>query len=60
MLLVCKELKEVPLYRTREVLQALLLGLDLLYEQIIAQTVAQDAKTVRYCREILRSITLTF
>jgi hypothetical protein len=56
--LVCKELEGVPLYRTREVLQALPPGLDPLYDRMMAQIVAQDAKTVRYCRDILRSITL--
>jgi hypothetical protein len=50
---MCKELEGVPLYRTREILQALLLGLDPLYDRMLAQIVAQDARTARYCREIL-------
>jgi hypothetical protein len=58
--LVCKELESVPLYRTREVLQALPPGLDPLYERMMAQIVAQDARTAGYCRDILRSITLAF
>jgi hypothetical protein len=58
--LVCKELASVPLYRTREVLQALPPGLDPLYERMMAQIVVQDAKTVGYSRDILRSITLAF
>ena len=58
--LVCKELESVPLYCTREVLRALPPGLDPLYERMMAQVVAQDARTVGYCKEILRSITLAF
>ncbi|KAI4940634.1 hypothetical protein J4E91_011295 [Alternaria rosae] len=58
--LVCKELEKVPLYRTQEVLQALPPGLDPLYERMMAQIVEQDARTVGYCRDILRSITLAF
>ncbi|EUC40023.1 hypothetical protein COCMIDRAFT_30959 [Bipolaris oryzae ATCC 44560] len=58
--LVCKELEGVPLYRAREVLQALPPGLDPLYERMMAQIAEQDAKTVEYCRAILRSITLAF
>jgi hypothetical protein len=56
--LVCKELESVPLYRTQEVLQELPPGLDPLYERMMAQIVTQDARTVGYCRDILRSITL--
>ncbi|KAF2625734.1 hypothetical protein BU25DRAFT_110101 [Macroventuria anomochaeta] len=56
--LVCKELERVPLYRTREVLQALPPGLDPLYDRMMGQVLAQDARTVAYCRAILRSITL--
>ena len=58
--LVCKELEGVPLYRTREVLQALPPGLDPLYERMMAQIIAQDARTAGYCRDILQSITLAF
>ncbi len=58
--LVCKELEGVPLYRAREVLQALPPGLGPLYERMIAQIAGQDAETAEYCRAILRSITLTF
>ncbi|EUC40026.1 hypothetical protein COCMIDRAFT_109863, partial [Bipolaris oryzae ATCC 44560] len=58
--LVCKELEGVPLYRTREVLQALPPGLDPLYERMMGQIAGQDTKTAEYCRDILRSITLAF
>ncbi|CAN9292558.1 unnamed protein product [Alternaria alternata] len=58
--LVCKELEKVPFYRTREVLQALPPGLHPLYERMMAQIVTQDARTVGYCRGILRSVTLAF
>jgi hypothetical protein len=58
--LVCKELEKVPLYRTREVLQALPPGLDPLYERMMVQIVGQDVKTVGYCRDVVRSITLAF
>ncbi|RII04521.1 hypothetical protein CUC08_Gglean011908 [Alternaria sp. MG1] len=58
--LVCKELEGVPLYRTREVLQALPPGLDPLYDRMMAQVMAQDTRTVGYCRGILQSITLAF
>jgi hypothetical protein len=58
--LVCKELEKVPLYRTREVLQALPPGLDPLYERMMAQIIAQDARTAGYCRDIIQSITLPF
>lgn len=58
--LVCKELESVPLYRTREVLQALPPGLDPLYDRMMAQIVAQDTRTAGYCRDILQSITLAF
>jgi hypothetical protein len=58
--LVCKELESVPLYRTQEVLQELPPGLDPLYKRMMAQIVTQDARTVGYCRGILRSITLAF
>jgi hypothetical protein len=58
--LVCKELGSVSLYRTREVLQVLPPGLDPLYERMMAQIVAQDARTAGYCRDILQSITLAF
>ncbi|KAH7061004.1 WD40-repeat-containing domain protein [Paraphoma chrysanthemicola] len=58
--LVCKALEGVPLYRTREVLQALPPGLDPLYERMMAQIVAQDVRTAGYCKDILRTITLVF
>ncbi|KAJ4331969.1 hypothetical protein N0V95_009770, partial [Ascochyta clinopodiicola] len=58
--LVCKELEGVPLYRTREALQALPPGLDPLYERMMAQIKAQDAKTAGYCKAALWSITLAF
>jgi hypothetical protein len=58
--LVCKELEGVPLYRTQEVLQALPPGLDPLYDRMMAQIMAQDTRTMGYCRDILRSITLAF
>jgi hypothetical protein len=58
--LVCQELESVPLYRTREVLQALPPGLDPLYDRMIAQVLAQDARTVEHCRDVLRTITLAF
>ncbi|KAJ4331972.1 hypothetical protein N0V95_009773, partial [Ascochyta clinopodiicola] len=58
--LVCKELEGVPLYRTREVLQALPPGLDPLYDRMMALITAQDARTVEYCRAVLRSLTLAF
>jgi hypothetical protein len=58
--LVCKELEKVPLYCTREVLQALPPGLDPLYERMMEQIVGQDARTLDYCRAILWSITLAF
>ena len=53
--LVCKELEKVPLWRTREVLQALPPGLDPLYDRMMEQIVAQQ-----YCKDILRVITLAF
>jgi hypothetical protein len=58
--LVCKELESVPLYRTQEVLQELPPGLDPLYERMMAQIVAQDARTAGYCNDILRTSTLVF
>ncbi|KAF3029132.1 hypothetical protein E8E12_000037, partial [Didymella heteroderae] len=58
--LVCKELEGVPLYRTREVLQALPPGLNPLYDRMMALITAQDAMTEEYCRAILRSIALAF
>jgi hypothetical protein len=56
--LVCKELESVPLYRTREVLRGLPPGLDPLYDRMMTQIEAQDPKTLRYCRNVLQSITL--
>jgi hypothetical protein len=58
--LVCKELEGWPLYRTREVLRALPPGLDPLYERMKGQVLAQDARTVGYCKGVLRAITLAF
>jgi hypothetical protein len=58
--LVCKELEGVPLYRTREVLRELSPGLDPLYERMMTHIKGQDARTVGYCEEILRTITLAF
>jgi hypothetical protein len=58
--LVCKDLEGVPLYRTREVLQALPPGLDPLYERMMAHIKAQDVRTAGYCKATLRSITLAF
>lgn len=58
--LVCKELEKVPLYRTQEALQALPPGLDPLYERMMSQIKAQDAETVGFCRDVLRTITLAF
>ena len=57
---MCKELKAVPLYRTREVLQALPPGLDPLYKRMMAHIEAQDMRTVGYCKAALRLITLAF
>ena len=58
--LVCRELEGVPLYRTREVLQALPPGLNPLYERMMAHIKAQDAKTAGYCKAALQLITLAF
>jgi hypothetical protein len=58
--LVCKELEKVPRWCTREVLQALPPGLDPLYDRMMAQIVAQESRTVGYCKDILRVITLAF
>ena len=58
--LVCRELEGVPLYRTREVLQALPPGLDPLYERMMAHIEAQDVRPAGYCKATLRSITLAF
>jgi len=58
--LVCKEIGDVPLYRTQEVLQAMPPGLDPLYDRMMAQILAQeDIKTAEYCKDILRSVTVT-
>jgi hypothetical protein len=56
--LVCREVEGVPLYRTREVLQALLPGLDPLYKRTVVQIAPREAKTVGYYKDVLRSITL--
>ncbi|KAF2015094.1 WD40 repeat-like protein [Aaosphaeria arxii CBS 175.79] len=59
--LVCKELEEVPLYRTRAVLQDLPPRLDPLYKRMMAQILAQkDVQTAKYCKDILRSTTLAY
>ena len=58
--LVCKELEKVPLYRTRKVLEKLPPGLNPLYDRMMLQITAEDAETARYCKDILRSITLAF
>lgn len=52
MLLVCKELKKVPLYRIRKVLIAPASRVDPLYERVMAQGMAQDAETAGYCRDV--------
>ncbi|KAH8731665.1 hypothetical protein GQ44DRAFT_585451, partial [Phaeosphaeriaceae sp. PMI808] len=59
--LVCKELESLPLYRTREVLQAMPTGLDPLYDRMMAQILTQkDTTTVEYCKAVLRSVTAAF
>lgn len=59
--LVCKELEDVPLFRTEEVLRELPPGLDPLYDRMLAQISAQkDPRTNEYCKDILRSITLAY
>jgi hypothetical protein len=58
--MVCKELEKVEYYRTREVLKALPPGLDPLYDRMMAQVLAQDVRTVGYCRSILRAAALEF
>ena len=58
--LACEELEKMPLYRAQEVLQALPLRFDMLYDRMMAQIMAQDVRTVRYCRSILRAIILIF
>jgi hypothetical protein len=56
--LVCKELEKVPFYRTRKVLEKLPPGLNPLYDRMMSQITAEDAETARYCKDILRTITL--
>jgi hypothetical protein len=56
--LVCKELEKVPFYRTRKVLEELPPGLNPLYDRMMSQITAEDAETARYCKDILRTITL--
>jgi hypothetical protein len=56
--LVCREVEGVPLYRTREMLQALLPGLDPLYKRMVIQIAPREVKTVGYYKDVLRSITL--
>jgi hypothetical protein len=59
--LVCKELENVPLYRTREVLQALPPGLDPLYDRMMRQILGQDhVRTAGYCKDVLRAVTVAF
>ena len=59
--LVCKELENVPSYRTRMVIRELLPGLAPLYDRLMAQILAQkDARTTDYCKDILRSVTLAY
>ena len=58
--LVCGELEKEPLYRTREVLQAMPSGLDPLYDRMMAQISAQDVRTAGHCRSILRAAALVF
>ncbi|KAF2994064.1 hypothetical protein E8E13_002329 [Curvularia kusanoi] len=58
--LACKELGKVPMWETQKVLQALLPGLDPLYERMLEQIEAQDVEIKRYCKAILQSITLAF
>jgi hypothetical protein len=59
--LVCKEMECVPLYRTREVLQAMPAGLDPLYDRMMAQISEQDdVMTAQYCKDVLRAVTVVF
>jgi hypothetical protein len=59
--LVCKEMERVPLFRTREVLQAMPIGLDPLYDRMMAQILAQDhIKTRESCKDVLRAVTVSF
>ncbi|KAF2262809.1 WD40 repeat-like protein [Lojkania enalia] len=59
--LVCKELESMPLYSTRAVLHAIPPGLDPLYKRMMEQILAQkDVKTVEYCKDVLRSLTIAF
>jgi hypothetical protein len=58
--LVCKELEKVPFYRTRKVLEELPPGLNPLYDRMMLQITAEDAETARYCKDVLRTITLAF
>jgi hypothetical protein len=59
--LVCKEIERVPLYRTREVLQAMPAGLDPLYDRMMTQILAQDdTRTAKYCKDVLRAVAVAF
>jgi hypothetical protein len=59
--LVCKELEKVEYFLTREVLHELPPGLDPLYDRMTAQILTQlNTRTVGYCKEVLRSVTLAF
>jgi hypothetical protein len=58
--LVCKELEKVPFYRTRKVLEELPPGLNPLYDRMMLQITTEDAETARYCKDVLRTITLAF
>lgn len=59
--LVCKELETVEHYYVQEVLQELPPGLDLLYDRIIRQILAQKrVQTTQFCKNILQSVTLAY
>jgi hypothetical protein len=59
--LVCKELEEVLLYQTREILQAMPRGLGPLYERMMAQILMQkDTTTIEYCKDVLQAVTFAF
>jgi hypothetical protein len=58
--LACKQLGEVPLWRTRSVLKELPSGLEPLYEQMMGQILLQNAEDVEYCKQVLRSVIITY
>jgi hypothetical protein len=58
--LVCKELEDVPLWRTREVLQAVPPRLESLYKRMMSQIEASDIMTAQYCKGILEIMSLAF